>query len=554
MRLSAMSLINPAATTVPSFFGRTPETISPQAGPTVREILFRWCRQPLFALLLTPLFASVRAGETDDGPILQFGEQKQLLVDDHVIAEKHQLARRLGRPLKVNDGRPVIVDDTPWEDFGVPIVGSVLREDGRFRIWYRAAGSGGDSATFCYAESRDGVRWVKPQLGLVEFDGSRANNIYQIGRPQVYCPFVDPNEKDPRHKYKAAVGAEKGHGTTTALAYSPDGLRWSYYDQGRPITGRAADTINQVLWDPYAGVYRLYTRTDYGTGGGKGEIRGTRDMVNPWTELRSHPGDWTTVREWCLGRESGRKDYEWTRQIYSLNGWIYESVQFGLLWSLERPGDSEEMDFFLATTRGDRPWNLEWVYRNQPFLTRGPAGSFDAKWIQPAPNIVTWKDKHWIYYVGRPISHSGQGGAGAPTGIGLATVPLDRFVSLTASDRLGWATTRPFRVEGEEVEVNLEVPNGELTVEVLNADGEPIPGFSRAEALVLRQVDGLRVPVRWKNRRDLSRLRGRVVKLRLWLRRGSVYAFRICRNRIPQGRVKLALRPGGRGGGRRPRP
>ena len=529
MSLPAMSLTDPAAAAVPPFLVRTPEAVSRLAGPSAGETLYRWCRRPLFAVFVIMLFASAHAGEPGDGPVLQFGDRKQLLVDDHVIAGKHLLARRLRRPTKANGGRPVIVDDTPWEDFGVPIVGSVLREEGRFRIWYRAAGSGQDSATYCYAESRDGVRWVKPRLGLVAFDGSRANNIYQIGRPQAYCPFVDPNEKDPRHKYKSAVGAGKGYGTTTALAYSPDGLRWSYYDQGRPITGRASDTINQVLWDPYSGVYRLYTRTDYGTGGGSGEIRGTRDMVNSWTELRSHPGEWTTVREWYLGRESGRNDYEWTRQIYSLNGWIYEGIQFALLWSLERPGDSEEMDFFLAMTRGDRPWNLEWVYRNQPFLPRGPAGSFDAKWIQPAPNIVTWNDKHWIYYVGRPISHSGQGSAGAPTGIALATVPLDRFVSLTASHRLGWATTRPFRVEGEEVEVNLEVPNGELTVEVLDADGEPIPGFSREEALVLRQVDGLRVPVRWKNRRDLSQLRGRVVKLRLWLRRGSIYAFRIRR-------------------------
>jgi hypothetical protein len=236
------------------------------------------------------------------------------------------------------------------------------------------------------------------------------------------------------------------------------------------------------------------------------------------------------VREWCLGRESGRKDYEWTRQIYSLNGWIYEGIQFGLLWSLERPGDSEEMDFFLTTTRQDDPWNLEWVYRDQPFLPRGPAGRFDANWIQPAPNIATWNDQHWIYYVGRTISHSGQGSAGAPSGIGLATVPLDRFVSLTASDRWGWATTRPFWVEGGEVEVNVEAANGELAVEVLDADGKPVPGFSREEASVLRQVDGLRVPVRWKNRRDLSQLRGRVVKFRLWLRGGSIYAFRIRRN------------------------
>ena len=522
-----MNLTTPAAANAPSFFGRTAKTVLPPSGPPGRETPLRWRRRSLFPLLVFTLFGAVRAAEADDGPILQFGDRKQLLVDDHVIAGKHQLAHRLGHPTKMNGGRPVIVDDTTWEDFGVPMVGSVLREDGRFRIWYRAADSGQDSATYCYAESRDGVRWVKPRLGLVEFDGSRANNIYQVGRPQAYCPFVDPNEKDPRHKYKSAVGAAKGYGTTTALAYSPDGLRWSYYDQGRPITGRAADTINQVLWDPYARVYRLYTRTDYGTGGGQGEIRGTRDMVNSWTELRSRPGDWTIVREWCLGRESGRKDYEWTRQIYSLNGWIYEGVQFGLIWSLERPGGSEEMDFFLATARRDDPWNLEWVYGDQPFLPRGADGSFDAKWIQPAPTIVTWNDRHWIYYVGRPLSHSGRGNAQAPTGIGVATIPLDRFVSLTASGRMGWAVTRPFRVEGRELVVNLAAPNGELAVEVLDAEGDPIPGFSRVEALVLRQVDELRAAVRWKNRQDLSQLLDRVVKLRFWLRQGSLYAFRI---------------------------
>ena len=341
----------------------------------------------------------------------------------------------------------------------------------------------------------------------------------------MYCPFVDPNEKDPSHKYKAAVGAAKGDGTTTSLAYSPDGLRWRYYDGGRPITGRAADTINQVLWDPYAKVYRLYTRTDYGSGGGKGEIWGTRDMVNSWKQLGSHPGDWTTIREWCLGWESGRKGYEWHRQIYSLNGWIYEGIQFGLLWSLEEPRGSEEMDFFLTFTRKDQPWNLEWVYRDQPFIPRGSAESFDAKWIQPAAR--TWNDKHWIYYVGRPISHSGQGTAQAPTGIGLATVPMDRFVSLTAGEHLGWVTTRPCRVEGSGFEVNLAVPNGELTVEVLDTEGNPIPGYSREEAIVLRQVDGLRVPARWENGRNLGSLQGSVVQFRLWLRRGSIYAFRI---------------------------
>ena len=155
-----MNLTDPAATTVPSLLVRALQCTSRQARPVAGELLYRWYQRPLPALFVITLCAAAHAGEPDDGPVLQFGDRKQLLVDDHVIAGKHLLVRRLGRPMKMDGGQPIIVDDTPWEDFGVPIVGSVLREDGRFRIWYRAAGSGQDSATYCYADSRDGVRTV----------------------------------------------------------------------------------------------------------------------------------------------------------------------------------------------------------------------------------------------------------------------------------------------------------------------------------------------------------------------------------------------------------
>ena len=124
---------NPSAAAVPSFRGRRPETAYRQAGPPAGGVLDPWCRRIRLVLLGITLFAPAHAAEPGGVPVLQFGDRKQILVDDHIIAGKHLLARRLGRPVKANGGRPVIVDDTPWEDFGVPIVGSVLLEDGRFR-------------------------------------------------------------------------------------------------------------------------------------------------------------------------------------------------------------------------------------------------------------------------------------------------------------------------------------------------------------------------------------------------------------------------------------
>ena len=69
---------------------------------------------------------------------------------------------------------------------------------------------------------------------------------------------IDPHETDPRHRYKAAY---YGPGVRAALAHSADGIHWSSYNEGQPVTGRAADTHNQILWDPAgAGIPSLYSQ------------------------------------------------------------------------------------------------------------------------------------------------------------------------------------------------------------------------------------------------------------------------------------------------------
>ncbi|GIT29989.1 MAG: hypothetical protein Ct9H300mP1_20350 [Planctomycetaceae bacterium] len=45
---------------------------------------------------------------------------------------------------------------------------------------------------YCYAESHDGIRWTKPDLGFVEFNGSKKNNIIWDGvGPTKFSPFLD---------------------------------------------------------------------------------------------------------------------------------------------------------------------------------------------------------------------------------------------------------------------------------------------------------------------------------------------------------------------------
>lgn len=53
---------------------------------------------------------------------------------------------------------------------------------------------GSENERCCLAESTDGVHWVKPELGLYEFEGSTKNNItLDRAAPAThnFCPFID---------------------------------------------------------------------------------------------------------------------------------------------------------------------------------------------------------------------------------------------------------------------------------------------------------------------------------------------------------------------------
>jgi len=109
----------------------------------------------------------------------------------------------------------------------------------------------------------------------------------------------------------------------------------------------------------------------------------------------------------------------------------------------------------------------------------------------------------------------------------LAKLRLDGFVFLEAKDKLGQVTTKPFRLEGDTLQVNVDAAAGTFYVEVLDKDGEPIPGFTAKQAKVYNDVDELRCRPEWKNGNNLAELSGKVVKLRFYFRNAKLYSFQI---------------------------
>jgi neutral ceramidase len=439
------------------------------------------------------------------------GARKHLMVDDQIVAQESNVIRKLGSVTKAHGGRPIFTEG--W------FYGTVLHDEGRFKLWYRKPGMQG----FGYAESSDGLSFArKADLTGINFAGDYTLAVE-----------IDAHQPDPAHKFLAGYDAP---GMAAGVAHSADGITWTPYNGGKPVTGRAADSYNQVLWDPLAETYRLFTRTDFGTPGGSGEIRGTRSMTNP--DLRANPAQWKLAGEWIFDKKGAQEAQR--RQIYAVSCWIYEGVYFGLLSVYDFPGDVSEgtttdkvrrherdvMNFYLATSRDGASWNLHWVYTDQPFVPRGADHAFDKDLLLPASTIVTHADKHWIYYAGANERHGSEKVKfDRQHAIGLATLPIDRFVSLTAGSQPGSVITKPLVLTGEALTINADASGGELAVELLDEAGHPLAGFSGDRTAKLSGRDELRWQPHWNPKAGLPSLKGALVRLKFTLRDASLYAY-----------------------------
>src|SRR6185437_2900040 len=169
----------------------------------------------LVALLLNSA-SLVVAGE-ESGPS---AGQVLFAFDDHSIPLLDNLQLNLVAAEKYA-GNPVVRRGPEGSvDYGqVGLYGTVIRDGNKFRMWYMASPERlqpGERQKYwrpmCYAESEDGMHWNKPELGLVEFNGNRRNNICLIESDDVELTKVDdflsvlyePQDPAPSRRYTTA--------------------------------------------------------------------------------------------------------------------------------------------------------------------------------------------------------------------------------------------------------------------------------------------------------------------------------------------------------------
>ena len=105
------------------------------------------------------------------------------------------------------------------------------------------------------------------------------------------------------------------------------------------------------------------------------------------------------------------------------------------------------------------------------------------------------------------------------------TIRLDGFVSLHAPLTGGELTTKPLKFTGRRLSLNYSTSAaGSLRVEIQDATGQPIPGFSVDDADELFG-DSVEQTASWKNTTDINRLVGQEVRLRFVLHDGDLFSF-----------------------------
>lgn len=154
--------------------------------------------------------------------------------------------------INANTGKETIIltPDSAWEA-GSLYNYSVFQKDSITYIYYVSGDLTGHKYV-CYAYSKDGIHFIRPNLGQVTFNGNKNNNILKVGLDAIGFFWDSSSIKYP---YKL-IGLEsdfKQH-----VSSSTDGIHW--VTSSKPLVDYFCDAQNQIIYDAEQQKYKYYLR------------------------------------------------------------------------------------------------------------------------------------------------------------------------------------------------------------------------------------------------------------------------------------------------------
>ena len=491
---------------------------------------------------------------------VDIGSRRELFVDRALID-------RLGGDARLELHHPepkeiAITHDAAWEGSGSGYH-CVFKDGELYRMYYKAwhldvkPGAGGKATLnskshplyTCYAESRDGIHWTKPNVGIVEFNGSKENNILfasgdwegaNINAGHIALAKDENPGAAPDARYKGFVLSAKPRGLVAFK--SPDGIHWSPMQAEPVLTVGAFDSQNLAFWDGARGEYRAYWRIFTGgvtndtewkpTGNRAIRTATSKDFIH-WSE----PND--------LTYEDSPSEQLYTNVVKPYHRAPHLLIGFPTRYVQRVPSESmralperehREMrssvnnryglaiteGLFMASRDGVKftRWNeaflrpgIEregtWNYGHQ-YIAWHPVETKSA--LEGAPDELSFyaSESYWT---------------GTSSALRRYTLRLDGFVSANGSLKGGELVTKPVRFTGKELHLNFSTSAaGSVKVELQAEDGSIFPGF-RLKDCEETFGDSLDRVVNWKSGSDVSGLAGKSVRLRFALQDADVFAY-----------------------------
>jgi len=447
----------------------------------------------------------------------------------------------------------------PWEAGGTVTIGSVVWDDNVYKAW------GGCRSGSCYFESGDGIVWKRPNLGLVDFQGSTENNLIPSApRGKV---FIDPDSKDEHYKcifeMSGAVTFEQyqeyikrypddwgpralrevdGKPLIVCLggAVSSDGFHWKELPE--PVLMEHCDTDNIGYYDTGSRTYVAYIRTWNALTRDPDQPVGenTRDTWFPASRRSigmSVSDDFRHFPRSEMILEPG-PDRAPTDDIYTnCFTWIPRAPDIKLMFPAIWHRHDDTTTITMASSADGENWH--WVPGGEQMIETGPFGSWYGGCIFAFPPLMELGNGDFaLRFSAVDVPHK------YPRGItrhetGIAIWPQGRIMAIVAPEKGEFATVAIVPT-GTKLYINARtMRSGSICVAVKTGlrrsgftmahdweavMGSIIPGREFENAIPIIG-DHTRALVRWKDAGDLGIKPGEPVVLLFRMEQAELFAL-----------------------------
>lgn len=447
---------------------------------------------------------SVMVGEpVVDVEAIDISTDRQLMLDDYVIdTENSSFEFVMGVPEKKEAS---FIFNKSYETSDTVFHNIVTMPDGTYRMYYMATAG---RRRICYIESKDGLKWTRPNLTTNLYNGEKYTNIVtnETVNPASLFVYWDTNPAVPYSDKLRGLYGQWGDGLF--IEHTTDGNFFEYWPNETMIMGNPTatqgcffDTLNTIYWDDAKGKYYAFVR---GFHDADGNYNLSREFVsgNYNLSLRDiRVSESTDGKNWTIPTPlsySDGNDY----QMYAnaiIPYYRAPEVYVGLPTRFTLDGNNKYTDVFFMSSRDLYNWNRS----ETPFLSPGEGEMYEypksgypcVGYIETTPGEMSFFMEEYDKSRKCDVLYR-------------YSLRVDGF-TYAVGDKI---VTKPVTFDGDSLELNY---NGELRVTVSDMYGRSVTSDWLSGDEYAKQLD-----------LDLSAFKDKPVILTFEMKDAELYSFK----------------------------